>query len=332
LGPVLVTGATGQIGSFLCQELATRGEDVLACDVNPNLANIASSTSRLSVETVDITDYGRLLEVAKAHRPDRLVHLAAVIFLESMKNPGLAYRVNILGTNNVFEVARVLDIKKIVFASSNLVYGNVKTRREGIADEEDNPSPAPDPYSTSKLACELMGRYYLEKYGMDISCLRIAAAWGPGRYTGYTGQFNDYVRKVASGQDATFPADFAYSKARLRWLYVKDVSHAFAHVTQSKKPRSYLFNTGSRTPFKATDVVAALKSILPGSNLRLDETDEPTPISAMVAGPNGLDLDCSRLYDELGFSPKFSLQSALKDMVEFERARSNSQSPKAEAA
>jgi UDP-glucose 4-epimerase len=332
LGPVLITGATGQIGSFLCQEFATRGEDVLACDIKPSLANIASSASRLSVEAVDVTDYGRLLEVAKAHRPDSLVHLAAVVFLESMKNPGLAYRVNILGTNNVMEVARVLDIKKVVFASSVLVYGNVKTRREGAADEEDHPSPPPDPYSTSKLACELMGRYYLEKYGMDISCLRIAAAWGPGRYTGYTGQFNEYVRRVATGQDATFPPDFAFSKARLRWLYVKDVSNAFAHVAQSRKPRSYLFNTGSRTPFKATDVVAALKSILPGTSLGVQETEEPTQLSAAAAGPNGLDIDCSRLYDELGFSPKFTLPTALKDMVDFEKARATSQSPKAEAA
>ena len=331
MGSVLVTGATGQIGSFLCEEFLTRGEDVLACDVKPNLANIESFASRLSVETVDITDHDRLLEVAKVHRPDSLVHLAAVVFLESMKNPGLAYRVNILGTNNVMEVARVLDIRKVVFASSALVYGHVKTRREGVADEEDYPLPPPDPYSTSKLACELMGRYYLEKYGMDISCLRIAAAWGPGRYTGYTGQFNDYIRRVAAGQDATFPPDFAYSKARLRWLYVKDVASAFAHATQSKKPRSYLFNTGSKTPFKATEVVAALESILPGRSLRFHETEEPTQLSAAVAGPNGLDIDCSRLYDELGFSPKFSLPTALEDMMNFEKARTASDSPKAAA-
>jgi UDP-glucose 4-epimerase len=321
LGTILVTGATGQIGSFLCEELVAKGEVVLACDVRPSLAKIASIGSRLSVETVDITDRGRLLEVAKAHRPDRIIHLAAVVFLESLQDPSLSYRVNILGTNNVMEVARVLDIEKVVLASSVLVYGSVKTRRKGVADEEDFPSPPSDPYSTSKLACELMGRYYHEKYGMDISCLRIAAAWGPGRYTGYTGQFNEFIRKAARGDDATFPADFAYSKAKLRWLYVKDVSHAFAHVMQSKKPRSYVFNTGSKTPFKATDVVEALKSILPGRSLGFKETEEPTQLSAAVAGPNGLDIDCSRLYDELGFSPKFTLPTALKDMVDLERLR-----------
>jgi UDP-glucose 4-epimerase len=316
---VLVTGGTGQIGSFLCRELVSRGDDVLAVDVKPNFANISSVASRVSVKTVDIADLDRLLAVAKLHPPEVMVHLAALVFLDSMQNPPLAYRVNILGTNSVMEVARLLDVKKVVFASSVLVYGNQKTRREGIADEDDYPSPPPDPYSTSKLTCELMGRYYREKYGMDINCMRIAAAWGPGRYGGYTGQFNDYLRKILTGNDAVFPPDFAYRKAKLRWLYVKDVANAFAHATNSRRPRSYLFNTGAKAPFNAKEVVAALSSILPKRILRLEVIEKPTQLSAAVAGPNGLDVDCTKLYDELGFIPKFNLKTAMKDMADIEK-------------
>jgi UDP-glucose 4-epimerase len=316
---VLVTGATGQIGSFLCQELVSRGERVQAVDVRPNLANISSVASKISVETADISDYERLLAVAKLGPTDVIVHLAALVYLESIQNPSLAYRVNILGTNNVMEVARLLDVQKVVFASSVLVYGNTKTRREGIADEEDSPSPPSDPYSTSKFSCELMGRHYREKYGMDISCMRIAGAWGPGRYGGYTGQFNDYLRKVLTGSDAPFPPDFAYRKAKLRWMYVKDVANAFAHVADTRRPRSYLFNTGSLVPFNGKQVVDALSSILPSRELGLQETEKPTELSAAVAGSNGLDVDCARLYDDLGFSPRFNLKSALEDMAVIEK-------------
>jgi UDP-glucose 4-epimerase len=195
------------------------------------------------------------------------------------------------------------------------------TRRKGIADEGDYPNPPFDPYSTSKLADELMGRYYRETYGLDLNALRITAAWGPGRYWGYTGQFNDLIRKVAIGEDATFPDDFSFRDEKLRWMYVKDVGYCFAYAAMAKKTKSYLFNIGSRSAFNAKDVIATLKRVLPERKIELKERDTPSKISATVAGPNGLDVDCSRLYDELGFEPRFTLDSAIRDMVAFEKAR-----------
>jgi UDP-glucose 4-epimerase len=319
MGSYLVTGGTGQIGSFLCEELVSRDEKVYCCDVKPNLSNISSIAGRVSVETLDVSILDEVLSVMKPHKVDCIVHLAALVFLESMRDPALAYRVNIIGTSNVLEAARLLDVKKVVSASSVLVYGHPATRKPGIADEDDIPNPPSDPYSTSKMAGELIGRYYHDAYGMDVNCMRIAAAWGPGRYTGYTGEFNDYVRRVARGEAVEFPTNFAYGNAKLRWLYVKDVSRALAHVSNVRKPAGYLFNTGSMAPFKASEVVAALNSIFPDRNLGLAETQQPTQLSSNVAGPNGLDIDCSRLYKELGFEAKFNLQTALKDMVNHER-------------
>jgi nucleoside-diphosphate-sugar epimerase len=283
------------------------------------MSNIASISDRVSVETADISDLDDLFRITRSHKVDCILHLAALVFLDSMKDPSLAYRVNIIGTNNVLEAARQFDVKKVVFASSVLVYGAVKSGNAGIVNEDDFPNPPPDPYSTSKMAGELMGRYYRDTYAMDVNCLRITAAWGPGRYTGYTGSFNDYVRSVALGEAPSFPANFAYKDAKLRWLYVKDTSHAFAHAAYVRKPARYLYNTGSQTPFAASDVVNSLNSIFPDRHLQLTPTGEPTEISANVAGPNGLDVDCSALYDELGFVSKFNLPRALKDMVDHER-------------
>lgn len=319
MGATLVTGGTGQIGSFLCSELVAKGEDVVCCDIKPNLSNISSIVQRVSVKTLDVSDQDGLIELVKLRQVDCIMHLAALVLIDSMRNPPAAYRVNIMGTNNVLEAARLLDVKKVVFASSVLVYGHPKTRKAGVADEYDAPNPPNDPYSTSKIANELMGLYYHDTYGMDVNSLRITAAWGPGRYTGYTGSFNDYIRRVAVGEGPEFPENFAYKDAKLRWLYVKDVSHAFAHVASVIKPARYLYNTGSRFPFSASDVVDSLNSIFPDRHLVLTPSAEPTEISANVAGPNGLDVDCSALYDELGFDSNFNLQTALKDMVNHER-------------
>ena len=150
-----------------------------------------------------------------------------------MQSPKRAYQTNIMGTNNILEAARALGVERTVFASSISVYGSPHSKRPGIVDEDDYPNCPYDPYSTTKLATELMGRYYRETYGVNAVCLRLAAAWGPGRYGGYTGQFNDFIRRVAIGEQPKFPEDFAFRGAKLRWFYVKDAGRCFADVAQA---------------------------------------------------------------------------------------------------
>jgi UDP-glucose 4-epimerase len=321
MGNYLVTGGTGQIGTFLCEELLSEGHNVVVYDFKPNMENLGPMAKKVTVVASDVTDMSELLNVIKQNSIDYIVHLAALVLFDSMQHPAKAYQVNIVGTNNILEAARILDVGKVVFASSVSVYGMPKTRRQGIADEEDYPNTPFDPYSTTKIADELMGRYYRETYGLDLNAMRITAAWGPGRYWGYTGQFNDFIRKVAVGEDAIFPDDFSYRGEKLRWMYVKDVGFCFAHTAQAPRTKSYLFNLGSRSPFNAKDVISMLKTIVPERRMEIKERDTPSKVSATVAGPNGLDVDCSRLYDELGFEPRFTLAGALRDMINFERAR-----------
>ena len=321
MGNFLVTGGTGQIGSFLCEELVRAGHRVVCYDSRPSVDNIGRIADRVTVEAADVTDTSDLLHAMKRNSVDHVVHLAAMVLLDSMKRPAKAYEVNIMGTNSVLEAARVLDVKKVVFASSVSVYGSVATRSDGVADEEDVPNPPSDPYSTTKMATELMGRYYRESYGMDVNCMRITAAWGPGRYWGYTGQFNDFIRKAAVGEDAAFPADFSYKGEKLRWMYVRDVGYCFAFVSEISKTGGYLYNLGVDAPFNHRDVLRALGEVVPGRRFEADELDSPTKVSATIAGPNGLDVDCTKLHRELGFRPRFGLKAAVADMVAFERAR-----------
>jgi UDP-glucose 4-epimerase len=321
LSNFLVTGGTGQIGGFLCGELVRRGHRVVCYDFKPNLENIAPVADKVEVLTGDVTDLPEMLQIIKRSEIDRIIHLAAYLVLDSREHPARAYEVNIMGANNVLEAARLFDLKKVLFVSSAAVYGQPRTRRPGVADEEDTPDVPYDPYSTTKMTNELMGRFYSEKYGVDVACLRLAAAWGPGRYWGYTGQFNDFIRRVAVGEAATFPADFSYAGARFRWMYVKDAAGGFAHVSLLPKARRYLYNMGSKVPFTGRDVIGAVRAAVPDARVEFTEADQLTPVSKTVAGPNGLDIDCSRFYQELGFEPAFTLEGAVADMVAHERSR-----------
>jgi len=318
----LVTGGTGQIGSFLCDELAEEGHKVVCLDFKPNMDNVSQIADKITVVTGDVENLGELADLVKRHSIDRIIHLAAFLVFDSKARPSKAYQVNIMGTNNVLEAARLLDVNKTVLASSVSVYGDIRPRRPGVVDEQDYLNTPFDPYSTSKIANELMGRFYRENYGLDLTCLRVTAAWGPRRYSGYTGRFNEVIRKAAIGEDTDVPEDFSYREMRLKWLYVKDAGHGFSFASKVKgKSSSYLYNLGSKEAFGWRELVQALKEVCPERKIGIRELEKPTAMSMTVAGPNGLDVDCSLIYDEMGFKPQFTLRSAVKDMVRYERAR-----------
>lgn len=320
---VLVTGGTGQIGVYVCEELLKGGNNVVIYDFKPNLNDIAHISDKVKLQYGDVLDLEEMVHVMKSNKITHVIHLAAMLVLESKERPSESLRVNCVGTNNVFEAARLLDVQRTLFTSSVVVYGLQKYYPSMKVDEDDFPHCPPEPYSIGKFVSESMSQFYREDYGLDLLCLRLTGAWGPGRYWGYTGRFNNFIKQVALEKPSELPEDFAYRKAKLRWLYVKEMGAAIAYATfvDRSKIKSGVYNAGSRKPFKSLDVINPLKELLPGSEIRFNETDRPTATSATIAGPSGLDVDCSRLYDELGFSEKFGTKEALRDMVNFERGR-----------
>jgi UDP-glucose 4-epimerase len=323
MAKVLVTGGTGQVGAHVCKELLQSGHEVAVYDSKPNPENISDIASKVDIVTGDVTDFDELVGVMKKKGVTHVIHLAALIVLESKQRPADALTVNCVGTNNIFEGARLMNLQRVVYASSVAVYGEPDPYPSLLVNEDDFPQCPADPYSVTKFLNEMYGKYYQEAYGLDLLCFRITAAWGPGRYSGYTGQFNAFVKDAATEKAATFPEDFAFKDSRLRWMYVKDTARAFAHSInlQRRTIKRGLYNVGSRKAFKAADVIGKLKSLLPKSEIHFHETNKPTKVSRAVAGPSGLEVDCSRLYRELAFEEKFGLGNGLKDMVNHERLK-----------
>lgn len=320
---ILVTGGTGQIGAFVCEELVNRGNNVVIYDFRTNLNDIAHIADRVKVLSGDVLDFEDLVHVIKSNEITHVIHLAAMLVLESKERPAKSIRVNCDGTNNVFEVSRLLDIERTLFTSSVVVYGLPKYYPSMKVAEDDFPHCPPEPYSISKFVNESISQFYRETYAMDILCLRLTGAWGPGRYWGYTGRFNDFIRNVALEKHSVLPEDFAYKQARIRWLYVKEMASAivFALLVDKSKVKSGVYNAGSRNPFNSVDLINSLKELMPNARIEYKETDSPTLTSSTIAGPSGLDVDCSRLYDELGFKEKLKMKDALRDMIDFERSK-----------
>src|SRR3989304_4572005 len=142
---VLVTGGAGFIGSHLCDKLIQEGQKVVCLDnfLNGNLSNIRHLLNYKSFKLIngDIRDFDTLEKIMPG--VDAICHLAAQIHVDrSIIEPRLTYDINVLGTQNVLEAARMYDVEKVVHMSTSEVYGSAETPPMA----ETHPPNAPHPH------------------------------------------------------------------------------------------------------------------------------------------------------------------------------------------
>ena len=182
---IIITGGAGFIGSTLAERLLMQGHRVTAIDNFDDFyeeqlkrENIAPLLERSTFRLIraDIRDYDALLAELTDHY-DAIVHLAAKAGVRpSIKNPLVYQQVNVNGTQNLLEVAKVKDIKQFVFGSSSSVYGI----NPDVPWREDNYVLQPiSPYASSKVSGELLGHVYSHLYGIRFLALRFFTVYGP---------------------------------------------------------------------------------------------------------------------------------------------------------
>lgn len=189
---VLVTGGCGFIGSHLVELLVAEGACVTVLDnfSTGKRENLAAVADQVGIIHADIYELPACLKAAMGQ--DIIFHLAALTSVnESMLNPHHYCTINIQGTFNMLEAARVNGVKRFVFSSSAAVYGN----KEGVCSEDDLCAPT-SPYGFSKLIGELLCRQYYTCFGINSICLRYFNAYGPrqdpaSEYAGVVSKFKE---------------------------------------------------------------------------------------------------------------------------------------------
>ena len=183
----LVTGGAGFIGSHVCERLLLDGHAVWAFDdlnnfyapaiKQRNLRALQALAQPFTFVHGDLTDRAAVDEVLAGAKFDQIIHLAARAGVRpSLAEPALYQRVNVEGTVNLLEAARLNGVTKVTIASSSSVYGvNAKVPFS----ESDPIFSAISPYAASKLAGEALGHTYHHVYGMDIVMLRFFTVYGP---------------------------------------------------------------------------------------------------------------------------------------------------------
>jgi UDP-glucose 4-epimerase len=226
---VAVTGGAGFIGSHTVDRLLGAGHRVVVLDdfrtgKRANLAHHAGS-DRLDVLVCDVSHgiFAALAPITARHGPvDRIVHLAAqVSVVNSVQNPLVDMQVNYGGTLHVLEYARAAGVKKVVFASSAAVYGEVATMPVG----EDTPTRPVSPYGIDKLASEHALDYYAAVHGVPGTALRFFNVYGPRQdpSSPYSGVISIFADRARAGRTLTIFGDGGQTRD---FVYVGDVVRA----------------------------------------------------------------------------------------------------------
>lgn len=182
---ILITGAAGFIGSQLAYYLYKNKLykslvliDNMSYGKLDNLQFDDISLYNL-LKFIDIRDKEKINQVIKENNIDTIFHIAGIAPLpDCQSNPTEAIDVNINGTVNIFECARIAGVKKIVFASTNALYENVNTFPTKETDLDYNNKPTLI-YPNTKFCCELFAKSFFDTYGLSITAVRFANVYGP---------------------------------------------------------------------------------------------------------------------------------------------------------
>lgn len=265
---VVVTGGAGFIGSHTVDHLLEAGHRVVVLDdfrtgKRANLARWASS-SQLEIVTCDISHgiFAALAPVTAKHGPiERVVHLAAqVSVVHSVANPLVDMQVNYGGTLHVLEYARAHGVRKVVFASSAAVYGDVAE----LPVAETAPTRPLSPYGIDKLASEHALDYYANVHGVPATALRFFNVYGPRQdpSSPYSGVISIFADRAKAGRPLTIFGDGLQTRD---FVYVGDVVRAIAAALADGNDRA-VANVGTGGEITVLELARTIVELCGGAS------------------------------------------------------------------
>jgi UDP-glucose 4-epimerase len=311
MSAVLITGGTGLIGSFVVRSLLEIGERPVVFDIaepGPSLRDISGEFVFIKGTVTDSEGVAHALDT---HRISKVIHMAGVLQFGCERDPGRAAEVNVMGLLNIIRAAVQTKIRKMVFASSSATYGT----QSGMLQESSPVSSELSLYGATKLLGEnLLERYY-RVHGLPYIALRYSAVYGPGEVS--SPGMADVIKKIEKtilGQDMVI--DEVAAEDRRNFTFVKDAAAATINALMAEKNVHRVFNItgGEQNYTSSADFHQIIKKLVPSAG------------RAIFQG-KGRDrgmIDISLARQELGYSPRFSLEEGIREDIAFYSGEQNS--------
>jgi len=256
---VLVTGGAGFIGSHLTDALLARGDEVAVLD-DLSSGRAGRLDPQVTLHKVSITDAAALTSAVTAFRPELICHLAAQIDVRvSVDAPAEDARINILGTVNLLEAARVAGARVLFASSGGALYG-----RDAPIPSLEDVLPLPEsPYGIAKYCAEQYIGLYNRLHGTRHAVLRLANVYGPRQDpAGEAGVITIFCASALAGREPTIYGDGTQTRD---YVYVGDAVRAFLAAGDNGRPGTW--NIGSGVEVSVLDLVALIADVA-GRGLR----------------------------------------------------------------
>jgi GDPmannose 4,6-dehydratase len=308
----IITGITGQDGSYLAELLLDQGYQVhgiVRRSSTENFERITHLQGRIQLHQADLLDQLSLIDVLKEVRPDEVYNLAAMSFVPtSWKQPVLTGEYTAIGVTRVLEAIRLLDPKGIRFyqASSSEMFGKVRETPQNEA----TPFHPRSPYGVAKVYGHFITVNYRESYGMFCCSGILFNHESPRRGREFvTRKVTDGAARIKLGR--AHELRLGNLEARRDWGFAGDYVRAMWLMLQQEQPDDYVIATGE------THTVRELVERSFG-HVGLDERKYVSPDPALIR-PAEVDLlvgDASKAHRVLGWRPTMSFAELVRTMVE----------------
>jgi len=307
----LITGCAGFVGSHLAEYLLANTDWNIYglmrwSEPLDNLVNIKDEVILLEG---DLTDSGSLNKVIEQSKPDYIFHLAAQSYVQaSFVYPVKTLQTNVIGTTNLLEAIKDLAPDAWIHnCSSSEVYGKVDKDYGAI--DEDCPFAPASPYSISKIAQDMLGRYYYEAYGLKILTTRMFTHTGPRR--GDVFCESTFAKQAAMIEVGLLepPIKVGHLDSIRTIADVRDAVRAYHMLLTVNPIPGEAYNIGGNHTCKVGDILAELNK----NNYPVEsDPARMRPLDANYQIP-----DCSKFTGHTGWKPAFSFEETMKDLLEY---------------
>ena len=296
----VVTGGTGFIGNQIAQHLVKNNHSVTVIDNfhTGKIESLANVQNKIKVLKVDILDYDELRNTVK--NANGVFHEAALTLVQdSLTKQKEYYDVNVVGTENVFKLAKEFGFK-VVYASSSSVYGNTKK----IPIKEDFKRKPLNPYGNTKLDAEYLAEKY-SKLGIHLIGLRYFNVYGPRQNVAYAGVITKFLENIANHKAPVINGDGLQVRD---FVYVGDVAKVNLMAMESKVNFAFV-NIGTGI---TVSINALADMIIKASGLAIKPVHGP-PLKGDVRDSQAEISLAKKLF---GWQPETKLKDWLNETVQ----------------
>ena len=306
---IVVTGGGGFVGAHLARELSGRGDEVTCLDVVRSTP-LLEDVDRVELRRCDIGWWPELLAAIEDIEPEIVFHTAGILSAAAEERPHAAYRVNVTGTLNVLEAARLRG-GRVVLTSTIATYG------PGVPDlvDESTQQRPTTMYGVSKVFGELLGEYYLHRFGVDFRAIRLPSVIGAGRGPGGASAYSSLiVSEPARGRPFVVPLERG---ATIPLVYVKDAVSALIGVAEAGEDelRRRTYGIAGFSP-SAGELAAAVSEAVPEADISF----EPDPAMVAIVDSWPERMGGGEAGSDWGWKESYGLTEAVVDFVAEVRA------------